>query len=100
MAKNLLTDCGALAKAICDGEHDDELDYILSAVQYRMKTRFRKGTRVRLTGTRNVGLEGKEGTVLKVNPKRISVGLGAKNEWGGYDDGEYNVPPSMLEIIA
>lgn len=90
-------------QGIVDGQHDDGLDIIVQAAQARLKFRFRKGTRIRLTGTRNVNLEGKEGVITKVNQKTISVGLGAPTTdvYGTtYADGEYNVSPNLLEVVA
>jgi hypothetical protein len=87
----LLRDTCALAAAIEDGEHDADLDYIHQAVQQRRKRLFRYGSRVRLVGTRSIELDGQEGTVLKVNSRKVSVRL---------DDGrEYNVPTGMLETV-
>lgn len=87
----LLSDTCPLADAILSGEHDADLDYIHQAVQARRKSMFRYGARVRLTGTRSVDLDGREGTVLKVNARKVSVRL---------DDGrEYNVPTGMLELV-
>lgn len=87
----LLRDTCALAAAIEDGEHDADLDFIHQAVQQRRKRMFRYGARVRLTGTRSVELDGREGTVLKVNARKVTVRLD--------DDREYNVPTGMLELV-
>lgn len=91
-----------IAMAIMRGEYDDQLTSIGNAVSGRNKTRFRKGARFVLRGTKNPEIDGKECTVIKVNPKRISVGIGAPvTEYGStyYPEGEFNVPPSMLHII-
>lgn len=58
---------------------------------------FRPGLRVRLVGTRNPELDGQVGTVVKVNPKRVTVGLGERDRFGF--EREYNVPASMLELV-
>jgi transcription antitermination factor NusG len=71
--------------AILGGEHDDEIDLIQQACSARLKRRFRKGTRIEVTSG---SLMGATGVVIKVNPKRISVDLGA--------DGQWNIPPTML----
>lgn len=97
-----LKETSPLAAEILDGKHDADLDYIRQACAHRLKMRFRKGTAVRLTGTRNAHLEGKEGVILKVNARSISVGVGKAetDQWGTtYDGGEYNVPPAMLEAL-
>lgn len=107
MARRLIKDTCQIAGEIIDGEHDDDLDYILQAVKARQKTRFRKGSRVRIVGSKDIRTEGKEGVVLKVNQKSISVGLGEKVVHGegtgfSYDeftDGEWNFSPSLLEVI-
>lgn len=85
--------------AILDGGWDGELESLGYALAFRKKTMFRPGTKVRLVGTSNVQIDGKIGVVLKVNPKRISVGLGEKQSWGGYE-AEYNVPLRMLEVVS
>jgi hypothetical protein len=93
---------GDLALAIMRGEHDAEITSIGNAVSARNKARFRKGAKFILTGTKNVSIDGKVATVIKVNPKRISVGIGEpKTEYGStyYPEGEYNVPPTMLAPI-
>lgn len=77
-----------LVAAILDGEHDASLAELERAVTRRKKQMFRPGTRVRVEGSKVAG----EGTVLKVNPKRISVQM---------DDGrDWLIPPSMLEVIS
>jgi hypothetical protein len=103
MARKLLKDTCTIAAEILDGQHDDDLDYIAQACKARLKARFRKGQRVVLRGTRNVELDGKEATILKVNAKTISVGVGEpKVEFGYtfYSDGEFNVPPALLEAAS
>lgn len=103
--KRLLKDTCEIAAEIIDGKHDDDLDYIAQAVKARIKMRFRKGDRVKLVGTRNPEIDGKVGTVLKVNAKTVSVGVGdvKHEEWDEakrypfYDGGEFNVPLAMLE---
>lgn len=99
MARTLIKDTSPLAAEILDGKHDAILDYLDQAIRARKKTMFRKGTRVRLTGTRNPELEGREGVVTAVNAKRISVGVGEKDEYGFYED-SFLVPVAMLEVIA
>ena len=94
---------GDLALAIMRGDHDDELTSIGNAVSARNKTRFRKGAQFVLRGTKNAEIDGKQCTVIKVNPKRISVGIGTPvTEYGMtyYPDGEFNVPPTMLAPVG
>jgi hypothetical protein len=91
-----------VAQAIWDGKHDADLNIIQHACQQRLKMMFRRGTKMRLTGTKSVELEGKTATIIKVNPKRITIGVGEPETdqfgttWSG---GEFNVPPSMLEPL-
>ena len=54
---------------------------------------------MRLVNTGNVELEGKVGEILKVNQKKIAVGLGQKGQWGEWSEGEYGIPPRMLEVV-
>jgi hypothetical protein len=98
MGKKLLKDTCVIAAQIIEGEFDADLGYIEQACKARKKNLFRRGTKVKLVGTRSVELDGQVGTVLKVNATRISVGLGELLEYG-YEQ-EYNVPPNMLEIVA
>lgn len=103
MARMLIKDTCETARRIMDGELDADLTYILEACAARKKNMYRKGTKIRLVGTKNVSLDGKEGVVTKVNAKTVSVGIGAPSTEFGmtyYPDGEYNVPLSMLEVIA
>ena len=82
------------------GDHDEQLDTIRQAVASRVKGMWRKGMRVKLTGTKNPTLEGAVGVIVKVNQKSISVGVGdaTTDQWGTtYSGGEYNVPPAMLQ---
>lgn len=92
-----------IVQAILDGAHDDDLDLIVQAAKARTKNLWRKGTRIRLIGTKNPALEGKEGVITGVNARSIAVGLGEvkRHEWGTeYADGEFNVPTHMLEKIV
>ncbi len=96
-----------LAMEIWEGKHDGDIELIQLACAARLKGMFRKGAKVRLVGTRNPELDGKIGTVLKVNPKRVSVGVGTLQREGSGDfsyevwsDGEFNVPPAMLQVIT
>lgn len=101
-ARNIDPATKALADAIMRGEHDASLDYLASACTARIKNRFRKGAKVRLTGTSRIEIDGKVGTILKVNQKTVSVGIGdPQTEYGYtyYPEGEYNVPPRMLESV-
>lgn len=97
MARRPLSEVSPLVADILNGDHDDILDYIDQAVQARKKRMYRPGAKVRLVGTRNAEIDGQIGTVVKVNAKRITVGLGEKSEWG-YER-EYLVPISMLEVV-
>lgn len=98
LPRKLLKDTCQLAAEILEGKHDKDLDWIVAAAAARNKNRFRPGVTVRLTGTRNPTLDGLTGTVIKMNPKRATVGIGPVGQFGTYER-EYNVPPSMLEII-
>lgn len=93
-----LRDISDLHAAILDGGWDGELSSLEHAIAIRKKMMFRPGTKVRLVGTRNVEIDGQTGTVIKVNPKRISVGLGERGQFG-YER-EFNVPVAMLEIVS
>ena len=98
----LLKDTCETARAIMAGELDSDLEMIRQAVAARQKARFRKGARVKLVGTKNPEIDGKEGVILKVNARTVSVGLGEKEvtDWGTfYKDGEFNCPPAMVEVI-
>lgn len=97
MARKRLISDSPIGKSIMEGEYDADLDTILAAVAYRKKVMFRPGSKVRLSGTRNTEIDGQIGTVIKVNAKRISVGLGEKSEWG-YEQ-EFLVPASMLTAV-
>ena len=99
MARQLLRDTCETARAIMDGGLDGDLTWIEQAAQARRKNLYRKGARVRLTGTRNRAIEGMEGTILRVNQKTVAVGCGEKDEFGFYRSGEFNVPPVMLELL-
>jgi len=90
----------AVANAIRKGDHDAELEQIDMAVKSRKQQLFRPGAKVRLVGlSRASHLEGKVGTVVKVNAKRITVGVGDKTDWGSYTEGELLVPVGMLELV-
>jgi len=93
---------GGVPLEIMEGKHDDVLESIQNACKTRLKVRFRKGQKCRLIGTHNVELDGKTVTIIKVNAKSISVGVGdPTNEYGEtyYPEGSYNVPPRMLEAM-
>ncbi len=100
-------DLGPLATAIMAGEHDDVLDQVIAAAQARQKNRFRKGTRVRITGTGDPKTDGKEAVVLKANARTISVGIGGvtfadwdvKKSYPEYEGGEWNMTSGYLEVI-
>ena len=83
---------GGVAQAIINGEHDADLSYIQQACRQRIKRMFRRGQRVKLVGTKSVELDGKIGTIQKVNTKTISITIP--------DVGEYNVSPNLLELVA
>jgi hypothetical protein len=91
----------AVANAIRRGDHDAELAQIEYAIASRKKNLFRPGVKVRLVNLRPASpdMEGKVGTVVKVNAKRITVGLGERTDWGGWTEGEPLVPIEMLEIV-
>jgi hypothetical protein len=99
----LLKDTCKIAAEIIDGQHDSDLDFIAQACKARLKMRFRKGATVRLVGTKNAGIDGQIGTIIRVNQKSVAVGVGTPttDEWGtSWSLGEYNVPPSMLEAVG
>jgi hypothetical protein len=75
--------------AILDGEFDGSLDQIDRAIRRRKQQQFRPGTRVRVTGSKVQG----EGTVLKVNLKRVSVQM-------DNDGRDWLIPASMLEVLS
>ena len=89
---------GGIALEIMKGLHDDEINNIQQACRARFKSMYRKGATCRLTGTRNVELDGKECVIIKVNTKSITVGVGKKDQFG-YEK-EYNVPQAMLEVLS
>lgn len=99
MARQLLRDTSETARQIMDGELDAELDTLQQAIAARRKNMFRSGTRVRVHGANNAELNGQVGTVMRVNPKRISVGFGEYDHEIGLFEREYNIPPSMLEPV-
>ena len=84
--------------AILDGGWDGELASLGHALSIRRKKLYRPGTKVRLVGTRNPSIDGAEGVVIRPNAKTIQVGVGAKGQFG-YEQ-EYNVPTTMLEVLA
>jgi hypothetical protein len=89
-----------VALAIMRGDHDADLETIRQAAVKRVKAMWRKGMRVKLTGTRNPDLDGQDAVIIKVNQKSIAVGVGTPttDQWGTtYSVGEYNVPPAMLQ---
>jgi hypothetical protein len=97
----LLKDVHPFIAEILEGKHDDILDQVTFACKARLKSRFRKGMTVRLVGTGNPEAEGKVGVVTRVNQKTVAVGCGTYDrEWETYEDGEYNVPPRMLEVVT
>jgi hypothetical protein len=97
MARKLLKDTCDTAAAILDGSLDGDLEWIEQAIRARRKAMFRVGSRVRLHGTRNPNMEGKEGVVMRVNAKRVTVGIGTRDQFG-YEN-ELLVPTTMLEVI-
>jgi hypothetical protein len=94
-SRRLLTDY-PIGKAIIDGEHDAELHIIEQAIKHRRRLMERAtgataGSRFR--GGR--GREGgKEGTILKVNPKRFHIHYDGDPEWVNFA-----APKAMLEIL-
>jgi hypothetical protein len=91
-----------IVQAIIDGTHDEELTEIQRVAAWRLKNLWRPRMRVRLEGTKNPELEGKEGVITKVNQKTISVGLGkaTTDQWGtSYEFGDWNVSPSLLRKV-
>lgn len=107
-----LKDTCETARAICAGELDADLDFIIQAANARkkqtLKKSFRKGAKIRITTGK---LAGFEGVVIKINPKTMTVGLGKieTETWGegtphamtmeSYSQGEWNVSHGMVEAI-
>lgn len=96
-----------LAQEIIAGKHDEDLQWIQQACAARLKTRLRKGTKVRVKGASDASLNDKEATILKVNTKTVTIGVGTRVvqhageawEYTEYDGGEWNVSPNLLEVI-
>ena len=89
-----------IAEAIIRGEHDDELSHIQQACARRLKGRFRPGMKIEVTEGK---MEGCTGEILKVNPKRIVVGLGDKVTEFGLDywsAGQWSVLPAILRVYG
>lgn len=88
----------SVASAIERGQHDAELEQIDVAIKRRKRAMFRPGSRVRLVGlTKFPQYERKIGTVVKVNPTRVTVGIGDNDPVLGYER-ELLVPVGMLEL--
>lgn len=101
MARKLLKDVHPFIAEILEGQHDEILDQVAHACKVRLKSRFRKGQRVKIVNCGNPEIEGREGVIVRVNQKTIAVGCGNFDpEWEVYDGGDFNVPPSMLEVIV
>jgi hypothetical protein len=98
MARQLLRDTSETARQIMDGELDDQLEMLQQAIAARRHNLYKPGSRVRAIGVKNADLAGQIGTIIKVNPKRITVGFGEQTEWGF--EREFNMPLSMLEIVT
>ena len=98
-------DVSPTAANIIEGKHDEELSYIADACSARLKRMFRKGARIEVISGQKIGVTG---IVTKVNPKRISVALGEKEiqhageawQYETWSEGEWNIPPSHLRVIA
>lgn len=99
MARRLLKDTCETARAIMAGELDSDLGWIAQACKARLKRMYVKGAQVRLVGTKNPEFEGKVGTIMKLNTKTVSVGVGEKDDYGFYAH-ELNVPTHMLAPVS
>jgi len=77
-----------IAAEIIEGKYDDQISLIQQACTARLKQAFRKGALVEVTQGQLMGVTG---TVIKVNPKRVSVDLGERGQW--------NIPPSSLQVV-
>lgn len=107
MARRTFAEIGGVPAAIFAGEHDDVLDLIDQAIKARKRSMFRPGMTVRFNELAKK-IAGQTGTILKVNPKTINVGVGevkyedwdARKEYGVWSGGEWNVSASLLEIVA
>lgn len=101
MARMRISDTCDLAREILNGDHDDILEYIQQAAQHRKKAMYRKGSLVNIIEGPQAG---QVGVVIKVNPTRITVGVGTPViegagspwEYTTYSEGEWNYPPRMI----
>lgn len=77
----LLKDTCQLAADILEGKYDGDLDHVIQAAQHRVKvvahqSGIRKGAKVRLKhDARNKDFRGREGRVVRINKKSVSVDL-------------------------
>ena len=102
-----LRDSCQLAADIIDGKYDDELDWIQQAAQARKRARFRPGQQVTVSAeAKSERIAGKKATVLKVNQRTITIGVGEKVvrnagsdfSYDDFEDGEWNISPGLLEV--
>jgi len=103
MSKKTWAEVSATAAEIIDGKFDGELDYIQQACQARKKTMFRRGQLVSVSERAAGPIACQQATIIKVNPKTITIGVGrlekkgsgdfTYEEWSG---GEWNISPALL----
>jgi hypothetical protein len=81
-----------IVRQILAGDHDADLSMIQQAAAYRLKSIWRKGMTLRLTGTDNPDIDGETGVIVKVN--QIS-----KPDSPLYDVRHSHQPPGQLTRI-
>lgn len=91
MARRLITDW-PIGKAIIDGDHDDDLHIIEQAIRTRRKMKDRLVSA--LPGAR-FALDGREGVIIKVNPKRYGAHFDGDPQWK-----EYTVAKAAVTVIS
>ena len=101
MARRLLRDTCELAAEIEDGKHDENLVHIERAAQFRLKRKtaeagIRKHARIRVIADDH-RVKNREGTVLSVNQKTVSVELDPLEKDGWPES--WRVPHEWLEVV-
>lgn len=95
-----LRDTSPIVAEVLDGVHDNILEHLSRAADWRLKQRaretgFRPGTRIRVKPDADNLLGGREGRVVKVNPKTIGIQLDPEHDNDYRLD--WRVPHSYLE---
>lgn len=83
-----------IAKAISNGDHDDELRAIEHAVKYRQRVRmssFKREQKVRVIGAGG-RIDGCVATVIKPNQKTVTIMIDDTHE-------TWRVSPQLLEAV-